>query len=123
MNKSTELFNKLDLFQQEIRIEYDKAISKLKENVIFCEDELVTKGKFIVSHFDEEKLNTCTIVDITDEINGGIYSVYVTVIFTNGMFYGVDLNDSSNQDRYTLSDIANEYNKIELIQLLELYND
>jgi hypothetical protein len=112
MTTTQELFDKLDLLQDEIRLIYLDKCSKIKDNLIFCENTN-----------NEEELATCLIVDIVDEINGGIYSVYVTLINKFGAFNATDLEDSENADTYSFSDISSVYNKIEMIQLIENHNE
>lgn len=109
---SSNLFNKLDLLETEIKIHYDLKIGNLNKDLIFCEDTS-----------NEDELATCLIIDIVDEINGGTYSVYVTKIYSKGGFDGSDLNDLNNQNYYSIHDISSIYNMIELIRLIEDNND
>ena len=114
MTESDYLDRKLNELQEQISATYYETINKLaKDNdnafplEIVCQEEQ-----------DNEEWDL--IVDITDEINGGIFSVYVLMINSFGEFIGLDL-DSEEKDTYNLNDISNEYNKIEMIQLLEKY--
>ena len=69
---------------------------------------------------DDENYDDCELVDIYDEINGGIYSVYVVGITKGGMIKGRDLEGGARSD-YRLSDLSNLLDRINIVEILE-YN-
>ena len=118
MTESEFLHRKLDELQNQIYEVYKTILNKLREK-----HNSSTKPIFpieIVSEEEEKNLEFDLIVDLTDEVNGGIFSVYVLMINNFGEFIGLDL-ENNKKDTYSISDISNDYNKIEMIELLESY--
>ena len=120
MTKSEYLFEKLDELQEQITDNYYKTLNELTQQFVDSPDPDLNFPIEIVTEEQQDNQEFDLIVDITDEVNGGIYSVYVLMLNSFGEFIGLSL-DSREKDTYNLNDISNEYNKIEMIQLLEKY--
>ena len=118
MAKSEHLFEKLEELQDQITDTYYKTLGELIQKFVDSPDPDLNFPIEIVTEKQQDNQEFDLIVDITDEINGGIYSVHVLMINDFGEFIGLDL-DSDKKDTYGINHISNEYNKIEMIQLLE----
>lgn len=65
-----------------------------------------------------EDYEDCEIVDVYDEANGGIFSVYVVGITKEGMIEGRDVTDGREED-YKLSNLASLLDRINIAEILE----
>ena len=81
---------------------------------------LTQRKQGLIFATEDENYDDCDIVDVYDEINGGIYSVYVVGITKNGMIEGRDLTDG-RRDEYRLSDLSSLLDRINIVEILE-YN-
>ena len=81
---------------------------------------LAQREQSLILTTEDENYDDCDIVDVYDEINGGIYSVYVVGITKGGMIEGRDLTDGRRDD-YRLSDLSSLLDRINIVEILE-YN-
>ena len=82
---------------------------------------LAQREQGLILATEDENYDDCDIVDVYNEINGGIYSVYVVGITKGGMIEGRDLTDG-RRDEYRLSDLASLLDKINIVEILEVQN-
>ena len=98
------------LRQQHDNIEYETSLrfSALLNN--FEQD--------ITLAADDENYDDCELVEVYNEVNGGIYSVYVVGITKGGMIKGRDLDGGAKGD-YRFSELASVLDRINIVEILE----
>ena len=94
----------------ELREKYNKL-----QNEVYYEFQKLAQKETIFSEGEEP------IIDIIDEINGGIYSVEVLSI-VGGIIRAKDMEDNNRVENYSVSDIANITCVINLIEDIRAKN-
>lgn len=103
-----------------LRQQYDNLEGKVYERFL---ELLKEREQDVILKTEDEDFSNCEIVDIYDEVNGGIYSVYVVGITKGGLIEGVDINDESSKGEYRLSDLASLPDRINVVEILEKQNN
>lgn len=90
-----------------------KEINRLNKEIEFCQlpIDLYTE--------DFDNLDECLIVDIIDKERGKVFDVHVIKINKDGDFTGQCTTEYYDTRIYNINEIANEYDKIKLIEILE----
>ena len=102
---------------QTLRNQHDNLESQTAQRF---SELLKNREQSLILATDDENYDDCELVDVYDEVNGGIYSVYVVGITSGGMIEGRDLTDGRRED-YKLSDLSSLLDRINIIEILE-YN-
>lgn len=95
---------------------------QLKEKYNKLENEVHSHYDKLISHMNERKavseLTYLYSINITDEIMGGCYHVYIKSFNLDGTFTAVDV-ENDHIEKYTLDNIYSLFDKIEAVTLLQ----